>query len=120
MSKIRIIGYHHTGLPIYANLERYEMLDKLPFAEQIRFDDALLAVREEVRRAARKFKPFASAHEGYAIIKEEVDELWEAVKMNHLKGARAEALQVAAMAIRFIADIDAQGKSDNTRDGDPK
>ena len=79
-----------------------------------------LAVVEEVVRElanAREFfpKPFASAHEGYAILKEEVDELWADVKMSqlghpeHLRHRndcmRKEAIQVAAMAVRFVIDV---------------
>lgn len=49
-----------------------------------------------------------SAHEGYAVILEELDELWTEVKK---KGggrgpeARKEAIQVAAMAMRYILDL---------------
>lgn len=55
------------------------------------------------------FPSMASPHEGYAILLEEVDELWDEVKINpehrsHLR-MRAEAIQVAAMAIRFVLDV---------------
>ncbi len=57
----------------------------------------------EFRTATSKFPPFNSAHEGFAVLKEEVDELWEEVKGNKKDGAlnrmRLEATQVAAMAI---------------------
>lgn len=66
---------------------------------------AVQAVLMEVRKATVKFGPFASSHEGYAILREEVDELWDDVKANNLEGARAEAVQVAAMAIRFLIDV---------------
>ena len=63
-------------------------------------------VKEEYESATAKFRPFNSAHEGYAVIKEEIDELWDAIKGNMLNSAqRAEAIQVAAMAIRFVFDI---------------
>ena len=63
-------------------------------------------VKEEYDSATRKFGPFNSSHEGYAVIKEEVDELWDAIKGNTSNGAqRAEAIQIAAMALRFIFDI---------------
>ena len=56
-----------------------------------------------------KFPPFHGAHEGYAILLEEVDELWENVKLNQDNEVRKEkikeeAIQVAAMAIRLIHD----------------
>ena len=52
-----------------------------------------------------------SAHEGYAVLLEEVDELWDEVKKNPSKYAhrdkdmRKEAIQIAAMAIRFVLDV---------------
>lgn len=60
---------------------------------------------QEANRAAQKFKPFNSSHEGYAVLKEEVDELWDAIKANDLVSARAEAVQVAAMALRYLTDV---------------
>lgn len=42
-------------------------------------------------------------HEFYAILKEEVDELWDAIKDDEpLERVHAEAIQVAAMVVRFI------------------
>ncbi len=65
-------------------------------------------VLEEVRNARANWPAFNSAHEGFAILKEEVDELWDIVKVNQKKRdlvkMRAEAKQVAAMAIRFMGD----------------
>lgn len=63
---------------------------------------------EELMRATSRFGPFNSAHEGYAVLLEEVDELWDHVKMKQSKRCphdmRAEAIQTAAMAIRFGTD----------------
>lgn len=39
------------------------------------------------------------------VLAEEVDELWDEVRGNRIGLARAEATQVGAMAIRFIADL---------------
>lgn len=54
---------------------------------------------------------FHSAHEGYAIIQEEMDELkahvWMKQKNRDLAAMRKEALQVAAMAVKFIQSLDA-------------
>lgn len=60
-------------------------------------------------------KEFNSVHEGYAVLLEEVDELWDEVKKNPLKMAggreqhrqlmRKEAIQVAAMALRFVSEL---------------
>lgn len=73
------------------------------------FDDcdaANEAVRE-LRKARDNFESFNSAHEGFAVLKEEVDELWDEVKNRKASKARMrkEAIQVAAMALRFIEDV---------------
>lgn len=74
------------------------------------WDDINKAVGEvidEIATATAKFKPFNSAHEGYAVILEELDELWDEVKANRGRtdAARIEAKQVAAMAVRFMIDV---------------
>jgi hypothetical protein len=66
-------------------------------------------IEEEYRRASRLHPPFNSPHEGFAILLEEIDELWEAVKMKECEPNRnlymyEEAIQIGAMAIRFITD----------------
>ncbi len=65
----------------------------------------------ELERATALHGPMSSAHEGYAVLQEEVDELWEEVKANIRDDdtMRAEAVQVAAMAIRFILDCTGEG-----------
>ena len=63
---------------------------------------------------AMKWKELNSAHEAYAVLLEEVDELWDHVKTNqtkrNIKDMRSECIQVAAMAIRFAHDICDGGK----------
>lgn len=66
---------------------------------------ALIAVATECEWTHKVNGYFRSAHEGYAILKEEVDELWDAVRADDLDHAAMEAVQVAAMAIRFICDL---------------
>lgn len=70
---------------------------------------ALLEIDAEAQRASAKFPPFNSAHEGYAVLLEEVDELWQHVKVKQGRrdcaAMRAEAIQVAAMALRFVVDL---------------
>jgi hypothetical protein len=64
-------------------------------------------VAAELERAYAKFPvPLKSNHEGYAVVLEELDEAWDEIKCNCDKDARKEMIQVAAMAIRFIADMD--------------
>lgn len=66
-------------------------------------------VLSELRTATKKYGSFKNAHEGYAILLEEKDELWTAIKLNpkkpeRLTRIRKEAIQVSAMAIRIILD----------------
>jgi hypothetical protein len=67
----------------------------------------LSAVRHELTGALWKFPSFNSPHEGWAVIREELDELWEHVKANegHTAEAQQEALQIAAMACRYVLDL---------------
>lgn len=90
-------------------------------------------IQEEMERATKKISPFNSPHEGYAIIQEEIDELdqeflslhnrqdelWSDIKSNWVGGQLdkaeslhfyaiqiiKEAIQVGAMAKRFLKDI---------------
>lgn len=72
---------------------------------------ALEQVVKEYTSATSKHGVFVSAHEGFAILLEEVDELWKEVKKNPSKhparklDMRDEAVQVAAMALRFLVDV---------------
>lgn len=63
----------------------------------------------ELDQAIRNWPPFNSAHEGYAVLAEEMDELWDHVKTNQRKRdlpkMQQEAIQVAAMAIRFALEV---------------
>lgn len=72
--------------------------------------NALNSIYAEYQRAISRFDDFKSPHEGYAILLEEVDELWEEIKHNKSPGARdrmrAEAIQVGTMALRFIVMLD--------------
>lgn len=65
-------------------------------------------VASELAQARAKFGKFASAHEGFAVLDEERDELWDEVKGNagnRNARMRAEAIQIAAMAVRFVEDV---------------
>lgn len=73
-------------------------------------EEALALARDEFDRARSLHHNFNSGHEGYAVLREEVDELWDAVKRQKsyvaYNGAVArEAVQVAAMALRFLVDL---------------
>lgn len=78
-------------------------------AEPDSVDYACAEAERELRRAIMLFGPFKNGHEGWAVIREEVDELWDEVKNNkredHAIRQRKEAIQIAAMALRFVVDL---------------
>jgi hypothetical protein len=67
----------------------------------------LAAVAAEHGVATGKFPPINSGHEGKAVIEEELDELWLEVKANRgtSREAMQEAIQIAAMAVRYVCDL---------------
>jgi hypothetical protein len=69
--------------------------------------EALWDIENELDRALSKFPSFNSAHEGWAVIKEELDELWEHVRADEGRNglARQEAIQIATMAVRYVLDL---------------
>jgi len=66
--------------------------------------EAIEKVLEELHHANAKYGKFSSKHEGYAIIREELEELWEEIKSKNSNPSslQEEARQVAAMAIQFM------------------
>lgn len=73
------------------------------------YGDALAEVAGEIVKARKRFAPFNSAHEGYAVMLEELDELWDEIKAQNNERSRDklrnEAKQVAAMAVAFMVDV---------------
>jgi hypothetical protein len=69
---------------------------------------AINDVSQEIMSARGKWPAFNSAHEGYAVALEKVDELWEHVKCKQknrdLDAMRREAIQAAAMFTAFAAE----------------
>jgi hypothetical protein len=74
-----------------------------------RKQEVLNKIAAEHTRAEKLFNPMVNPHEGYAVIKEELDELWDEVKkkpgMRCKASLKKEAIQVGAMALRFILDL---------------
>lgn len=82
---------------------------EVPFTmREIVSQEAKAAIAETLY-AMGKYPSMASWHEGYAILKEEVDELWEEIKkrpgVSDPDKLRQEATQVAAMALRLLVDL---------------
>lgn len=69
---------------------------------------AVLEIENEHGRAISRYPKFNSPHEGLAVIQEEFEELKAEVFLNHSKRdkerMRKEAIQLGAMALRFIID----------------
>lgn len=68
-------------------------------------------VLAELTRAQSIHGPFASAHEGLAVIEEEFDELklatyWGVDHRGNPADPIDEAIQLAAMSIRFVIDTE--------------
>lgn len=68
------------------------------------------AIRDETLRAISLHRSMNSLHEAYAIILEEVDELWGEVKKKDWRRSEREVLQelvqIAAMCCRAAVDLD--------------
>jgi hypothetical protein len=69
---------------------------------------AQMLVEEEYYKANHKFPPFNTNHEGHSVIEEEFDELWDEIKAidpsEWSEKMQTEAVQLAAMALRFLTD----------------
>ena len=73
------------------------------------YESVFRDARLELEKATSAWPRFNSGHEGYGIIAEELRELEEIVfqkqKDRDLDKLRREAIQLAAMAIRFAAEV---------------
>lgn len=81
-------------------------------------DEISEAIAKELDRAYGKHgREQWGRHEFYAILKEEVDELWEAIKKDMPQSeVREEAVQIATMVFRYLETADRYREPDN--DGD--
>lgn len=73
----------------------------------VKLDYLMLEIKSELTTAMRHYPNFASYHEGYAFLLEEVDELWKEIKSKRQAKALIykEAKQVAAMAMRIMFEL---------------
>lgn len=72
--------------------------------------DILKLIANEVARAKTMYPDnFVNQHEGYAVMLEEVDELWDEIKKKQkdydLLKQKKEAIQIAAMAVRIAVEL---------------
>ena len=74
---------------------------------EVKIEVALDAVKDELMEAYKNFPDFRSAHEGVAIMDEEMCEFKEAAYWPHKWGMdeELEATQLAAMVVRYLVDI---------------
>ena len=83
----------------------------MDMVERKRFHRGEIAaqIAREATRASDEFSTFASAHEGLAVLWEEFEELkaevWKKKASRDSDAMRKEAIQIGAMAIRFITDV---------------
>ncbi len=70
----------------------------------------LKEIEDEVKRAEVHGKQFASLHEAYAVILEELDEVWDITRLKRKnrdkQQLREELIQVAAMAVKAIGSME--------------
>ena len=83
--------------------------------QEIEIDKILNDILKEVKRTQDKFPPYNSVHEGYAIMLEEFDELWDEVKQKDHNYTRMynKAKQIAYTAIRFMELVEKRKRDNN-------
>lgn len=72
--------------------------------------DVMQKIKTELMITDAQKPKFHSTHEGYAVLKEEVDELWDEIKTSKVFDRANllmvdEAIQVAAIAIKFVENL---------------
>lgn len=85
-----------------------ENLNEIPTIHKI----ALIRIYEEYLEACKQHPNFNSPHEAYAVIFEELDEVWDMIKGTRLPysnqnrdSMKNEVVAVGAMALRFMIDL---------------
>lgn len=104
--EIRMTEEHFESDVRLAGREAKIARDKQQYGEGV---DVLSAIVAEIERAKRHGERFASLHDGYAVILEELDEVWDITRQkrcerNELE-LRKEFIQIAAMAIKALGSM---------------
>ncbi len=93
--------------------QRYQISSE----KQDQANENLTEIQIECQKAMFDWPEFHTAHEGYAVLLEEVDELWDEVKKKPKNRdsakMKAECIQIAAMALRFATEICDTKKGNN-------
>ena len=75
----------------------------------MKIDDSFKCIEIEFLRASDLYPDLHSNHEAYAVIKEEIDELWDEIKKSKdtrgNKEIRNELIQIGAMVIRYLDNL---------------
>jgi len=84
----------------------------------VRRREIIEAISKELNRAYSKHgREQWGRHEFYGILKEEVDELWDAIKADHPQGQVVmEAIQIAALCFRYLETRDRYREPSNAPD----
>jgi hypothetical protein len=71
------------------------------------YQQVLDEVLDELLRARAIHPPFRSLHEAYAVILEELDEVWAEIKAKKpdYDKLRVEGIQLCAMTLRFVTEL---------------
>ncbi|MCE7734045.1 MAG: hypothetical protein GPJ54_04145 [Candidatus Heimdallarchaeota archaeon] len=91
--------------------ELEQLVDQLiadhPKEMKERIDHILQEMKFEYLEARVTHKGLHSYHEGYAVLKEEIEELWDEIKKRQPDNDKLfkEAIQVGAMALAFIYEL---------------
>ena len=73
---------------------------------KVRLECLESAWRAERKVAENRYGPFASTHEGYGVLAEEMAELLDAIRANDKQAIIHEAVQVSAVAFRIATSLE--------------
>lgn len=87
-----------------------------------RFEECLAAASREAadqaKRIHMRYRPFASAHETYGVIAEELAEYFDAIRAKREYrnpiNIRGELIDIACAALRRVAELDAEVAGDGS------
>lgn len=67
--------------------------------------ELVMEIVKEMERGKKLYGAFASTHEAYGVLAEEMAELLDAIRSNNDEEARKEAIQVSAVAMRLAQEL---------------